>query len=104
MRVDYLHTYEVNRRAMEDFEQEYFQLEMGRAITEFQNAQAALLRAKNAATVDDKDLRRAWTLVMKHTRSASWLACTLSVAEAVGYLPTISPDLIGADGIGEKRQ
>ena len=86
---------------MEDFGQEYFQLEMGRAITDFQNAQAALLRAKNAATVDEKELRRAWTLVMKHTRSATWLACTLSVAEAVGYLPSISPQ---ADGIGEKPQ
>ena len=39
---------------MEDFGQEYFQLEMGRAITDFQNAQAALLRAKNAATVDPR--------------------------------------------------
>jgi hypothetical protein len=69
-----------------------------------QNAQAALMRARSAATVDDKEVRRAWTLALAHNRSAIWLACTISVAEAVGYLPTITPDLVRVDAVKGESQ
>ncbi len=87
---------------MDDFGQDYFQIEMGRAITDMQNAQAALMRAKIAATVDDKECRRAWTSLCAHNRSAIWLASTMCIAEAVGYLPSTSPELIRAGVCGAK--
>ncbi len=87
---------------MDDFGQDYFQIEMGRAIMDMQNAQAALMRAKIAATVDDEECRRAWTSLFAHNRSAIWLASTFCVAEALGYLPSIIPELIRVGVCGAK--
>jgi hypothetical protein len=89
---------------MDDFGQDYFQYEMGRAITDLQNAKAALMRAKSAATVDDEECRRAWASVCSHNRSAIWLASSLSIAEAVGYLPSINPELVRHEESGAKPQ
>jgi len=89
---------------MDDFGLDYFQYEIGRAITDLQNAQAALMRARSAATVDDKDCRRAWASVCSYNRSAIWLASTLSVAEAIGYLPGINPELTRHEESGAKTQ
>jgi hypothetical protein len=48
------------------------------------------MRAKGASTLEDKELKRAWTMTLAHSRTALWLATTICVAEAVGYLPSIS--------------
>lgn len=94
----------VNWRNMDDIAQDYFQLEMGRAILDMQNAQAALMRALNAATVNDKEVRRAWSLVLGNNRSAIWLASTICVAESVGYMPSISLESIQTGGVGKSTQ
>ena len=88
---------------MDDFGQDYFQIEMGLAIADMQNAQAALMRAKIAATVADKECRRVWTSLYAHNRSAIWLASTMCVAEAIGYLPSTSSESIPAQVCMERK-
>jgi hypothetical protein len=77
---------------MNEFGDDYLHSELSRSICDLHHAHAALMRAQCAATLTDKESRRAWMLVLANTRSALSMASTICVREIETQLNRLERD------------